>query len=196
MKFVLKCTMMFDKKEARKLARRRLADFPEEYIAASNSGIKEAVTSLPEYAGAKQVFAYYSVGREVDTHEIIADALRQGKTVALPIVYGDGIMEYAVIENMENGLVGGQLSIPEPSQDAPRIKPQEGDFLLVPALRFDERGYRLGQGGGYYDRLLAVCPAFSVGLCREKMIVEDLPLEDHDMSTMCLVTENNTTRLR
>ena len=196
MKSAHKCIMMFDKKEARKLAKQRLADFSEEYIAASNNGIKDAVVNLPEYIEAERVFAFYSVGREVDTHGIIADALSCGKTVALPIVYGDGIMEYAVIENLENDLVGGQLSIPEPSRNAPKIKPQKGDFLLVPALRFDKHGHRLGYGGGYYDRFLAANPVFSVGLCREQMIMEDIPLEDHDMSAACLVTEEKITRLR
>ena len=195
MKSVHKCIMMFDKKEARKLAKRRLADLPEEYIDSSNNGIKEAVIALPEYTEAECIFAYYSVGREVDTHGIIDDALSRGKTVALPVVYDEGIMEYAVIENIANDLVSGQLSIPEPSKDAPKIKPQEGDFLLVPALRFDKHGHRLGYGGGYYDRFLAANPVFSVGLCREKMIIDDLPLEEHDMSTICLVTEKKTTRL-
>ena len=192
----LRCIMIFDKKAERKLARQMLSDFPEEYINSSNAKIAEAVTALPEYIAANRVFAYYSVGREVDTHEVIIDALNRGKTVALPVVYGDGIMEYAVITSLSGNLVGGQLSIPEPDVNAPRITPAEGDFLLVPALRFDEDGFRLGQGGGYYDRLLSGCKAFSAGLCREQMLMPAVPREAHDMGVACLITEKKAARLQ
>lgn len=173
-----------------------LMELPQEYILASDEGITRRVTGLAEYESAARVFAYYSIGREVNTHNIISDALDKGKTVALPVVLGGGAMEYAVIESLEDEFMNGQLSIPEPREGAARISPQAGDFLLVPALRFDKHGFRLGQGGGYYDRLLAGCRAFSAGLCRERMLMADMPLEPHDMAVNCLVTENRVTRLR
>lgn len=173
-----------------------LIELPGEYILDSDEGIVRHVTGLAEYENAARIFAYYSIGREVDTHNIIADALKKGKTVALPVVLGDGVMEYAVMESLRDKFKTGQLSIPEPRAGAARISPQAGDFLLVPALRFDKHGFRLGQGGGYYDRLLAGCRAFSAGLCRERILMEEMPLEPHDMPVNCLVTENRVTRLR
>lgn len=178
-----------NKTETRKASRQMLRELPGDYISMSDSGIAERVVSLPEYSAAEIIFAYYSVGAEVDTHSIILDALGKNKKVALPVVLGGGIMEFALVSGIENNLQSGQLAIPEPGGDAERVSVRDGDFLLVPALRFDLDGFRLGQGGGYYDRLLASCCPFSVGLCRERMLIDQAPREEHDIGVKCLVTE-------
>jgi len=134
------------------------------------------------------------VGREVDTHEIIRLCRVMGKPVALPVVLGGGIMEFALFDGA--GLVPGSLNIPQPGESSERVYPRAGDVILVPALSYDAEGYRLGQGGGYYDRFLSACDAFTVGLCRESMLSSGLPREEHDIPVKCLVTEKRIMRLR
>jgi 5-formyltetrahydrofolate cyclo-ligase len=184
---------MADKAALRTAFRRRLAGLEESYISSSNREICSRVISLPELLSAERVFAYYSVGREVDTHEIIRLCRAMGKPVALPVVLGGGIMEYALFD--DTNLVHGSLNIPQPGRNSERVFPGAGDIILVPALGYDMDGYRLGQGGGYYDRFLANCDAFTVGLCREAMLSDRLPLEEHDMPVKCIVTEKRIMRL-
>jgi 5-formyltetrahydrofolate cyclo-ligase len=82
------------------------------------------------------------------------------------------------------------VPIPEPDDAAPRLEPCPGDLILVPALTFDRNGYRLGQGGGYYDRFLSAHDLFSVGLARDVLLLDDVPRESHDQCVSCLVTES------
>lgn len=185
-----------DKKPVRQELRLRILELPEKYIRASDESITSAVLALPEYKSAERIFAFYSVGREVNTHAIIAAALKAGKTVAIPVVLGGGLMEFAETTGSGDRLKTGQLAIPEPDVDAKRLVPGSGDLLLVPGLSFDLEGYRLGQGGGYYDRLLADCEALSVGLCRNELLCERVLRESHDLPVKLLVTDKITKRLR
>ena len=185
---------MTDKKELRRRTREKIASMSGDYITRSNAGIFSNITALPEFAAAGTVFAYNSVGNEVDTQRIIDLSLELGKRVALPVVLGGGLMEFALVDGADDGFERGQLGIPEPGKDAVRVSPQEGDIVLVPALCYDMDGYRLGQGGGYYDRLLAACPAFSVGLGRQALLMGEAPREVHDLPVKCLVTENGVVK--
>ena len=67
--------------------------------------------------------------------------------------------------------------------------PEKIDLVLVPALAFDKECYRLGHGGGYYDRYLPRTRAFTVGLAREKMLFDRVPREAHDVPVMLVITE-------
>ena len=89
---------------------------------------------------------------------------------------------------------GSVVPIPEPDAEAPRLEPEDGELILVPALAFDLKGFRLGQGGGYYDRFLSAHALFSVGLARDALLLEEVPREDHDCGVSCLVTESRILR--
>lgn len=177
------------KKLLRKEVRSKISALSPQYIVESDAGIYRSVTAMSEFMSAPTIFAYYSIDREVDTQRLIALALELGKTVALPIAMEEGKMEYAVLETPEDTLYKSKLRIPEPDKTARRITPQAGDLLLVPGLCFDFSGYRLGQGGGYYDRYLTACPAFTLGLGRHQLLMEQVPAEIHDLPVLCLVTE-------
>ena len=176
-----------DKKTVRKMIKDEIEELSEEYIMFSNNGIFENFISLPEFENAKTIFAYISEKREPDTERIIRKALEMGKTVALPISYDNGRMEPHIIKNLDE-LVSGKYGIPAPKNDAPILKDEDIELIIVPAVTFDRNGFRLGRGGGYYDRFLEKSEAFSVGLGRERLIRE-IPLLPHDMSVSCLVTE-------
>ena len=176
-----------DKKAFRKAVLQEIEELSEEYIKASDKGIFENIAALPEFVAAKTIFAYISEKREPDTVRIIRKALEMGKTVALPVSYDGGHMEPRVIKSLDE-LVTGKFGIPAPQEDAPVLSVEEIDLIIVPAVTFGKDGYRLGRGGGYYDRFLEKFRGFSVGLGREKL-VREVPTESHDMPVDCLVTE-------
>ena len=179
-----------DKTALRNEIRLRIRDMDLEYREESDEGIFQNLISLPEYAKAETVFAYYSIKGEADTHRFINFALEHDKKVALPVIIGEGIMEFAL--TCGEMVPGALYCIPEPGVDMPRAEPKQSDMILVPALCFDRHGYRLGQGGGFYDRYLEkAAGVFSVGLCREALLMDEVPRQAHDMAVSCVVTEKN-----
>jgi 5-formyltetrahydrofolate cyclo-ligase len=86
------------------------------------------------------------------------------------------------ISDPASELIPGVLGIPEPRPDLPEVDPTTIDWALVPGLAFDEQGFRLGRGGGYYDRLLPLMrpDATCWALCLSCQLVSELPVEAHD----------------
>ena len=177
------------KRAARRALRAQIAALDEKELEKSDEAIYNNLSVLPELQAAERVFLYLSVRREVDTRRLIRSLLDQGKTVALPVSLAEGQMFFA--EYRPGELTEGSIvPIPEPDGDAPKVEPEDGDLILVPALTFDRNGYRLGQGGGYYDRFLSAHELFSVGLARDGLLLEEVPREAHDCAVRCLVTES------
>ena len=130
-----------------------------------------------EHAGS--IFIYVSAGSEVGTHGLIAELLRQGKTVAVPrVMTAQGVMQPIVIQSLDD-LAPGRFGIPEPTtHDVLTTTP---DVAIVPGMAFTRTGERMGQGGGYYDRYLHQHPAaYKVGLCFSEQLADALPCEAHD----------------
>ena len=178
-----------DKAVLRRLVREKIASLPEPYIRESDEAVCAALLALPELKTAKRVFAYFSVGLEVSTRSFIELCFKMGKAVALPVTLPGGIMYFADITSVDAELPPGALGIPQPPGDSEPVKPMESDILLVPALCYDREGFRLGQGGGYYDRYLAGTAVFTAGLCRRKLLAEYLPRLPHDIPVSLVVTD-------
>ena len=86
-------------------------------------------------------------------------------------------------------LVRHRYGMLEPGEDCPLLPPQELALVLVPALCYDRQGFRLGFGGGYYDRWLEGYSGVRIGLCRERVLQDRLPTEPHDQRVDWVVTE-------
>ncbi|MEG0876653.1 MAG: 5-formyltetrahydrofolate cyclo-ligase [Oscillospiraceae bacterium] len=172
----------------------RIRALSPEYLAESDLAIFQSLLSLPEFISAPRVFAYFSIGHEVDTRRLIQYCEKIGKPLALPVDLTELSMSFALIDCPLENLPRGLFNIPEPRAGALRASPNADDIILVPALCYDSRGYRLGRGGGYYDRFLASCPAFSLGLCREALLVPKVPTEDFDLSVNCLISDKRIAR--
>lgn len=143
------------------------------------------------YKNASKIFLYVSFGTEIDTHELIRQALRDGKTVAAPIcVPKDRSMILCELKSFED-LVPGYCNIPTPPADAPRLSPEDLDLVILPGMAFDTDGSRMGFGGGYYDRFIESLPESTpkVALIREAF-VGPVPTEEHDRKADVLITEN------
>jgi 5-formyltetrahydrofolate cyclo-ligase len=176
------------KKALRDALLREITALPAEYIAASDAGILEKLSTLPEFVTAGVILFYYSVNREPDTHRAIELALRLGKTVALPISYRGGVMRAHEVLSAGDP-IPGLHGIPAPPESSRLIEKDEIDLIIVPALSFDGAGFRLGYGGGYYDRYLPGARAYTVGLARRRLLKPSVPREPHDVPVRCVVTE-------
>jgi 5-formyltetrahydrofolate cyclo-ligase len=144
---------------------------------------------LDRLGGRGRIAAYVPVGREPGSLRLL-DALRDGGTeVLLPVVVTDGL-DWARYVGPE-GLVADALGTRAP--DGPRLGAAglaAADAVLVPALAVDRRGVRLGRGGGYYDRALAVAPAAVplIALLHDGELVERLPADAWDRTVTAAVT--------
>ena len=181
------------KKQLRKELMKRESELAPEYIDASNVGIAKNLLSLPEFQAATRIMFFYSIWNEPDTIKLMEHAYSLGKTVALPEMLGAGVMKAREVKSL-NELKPAVFNIPAPTPDMPELSPQELDFILVPSVAYDRCGYRLGHGGGYYDRFLLCTSAFKCGIAREEMLINAVPRGKYDAAVDCLVTEHEIMR--
>jgi 5-formyltetrahydrofolate cyclo-ligase len=156
--------------------------------------ITKRLLALDSYGNASCVMAYASFGSEFETGDFIADALAQGKTLALPRVERDSrVLQLHQVRDPARQLVAGVWGIPQPRADlCPLVSASQLDFVLVPGVAFTRHCERLGYGGGYYDAFIRglarrpplVAAAFSL------QILPALPVSESDQSVDCVVTEN------
>jgi 5-formyltetrahydrofolate cyclo-ligase len=157
-----------------------------------------ALISTDWFQAAHHVMLYQAIRGEVGTDLIAEAALAAGKQLCLPRVEGDGEMQARAWDGKPESLVKGPFGIGEPMGWAPIIEPQRIDLIVVPGIAFDAEGYRLGWGGGYYDRYLAKVRAFGrahlVGISYAFQVVEWLPREPHDIPLDAVVTDHGILR--
>jgi 5-formyltetrahydrofolate cyclo-ligase len=137
------------------------------------------ILKAPEIAAAATIASYISYEFEPSTAEINEAFLREGKRLVLPRINGDQLEWVQWDGNPQNLNTKKKISEPigAPIEDLSNIS-----AIVVPALRIDQSGYRLGQGGGYYDRALAHLNAWKIGLVYAgELNSEALPHESHDI---------------
>lgn len=168
-----------NKKELRRaISEKKRALTPEKMDTASRE-LARQFCALPAYAGAKTVYGYLSYNQEVRTGYVLEQALRDGKRVAVPKVYGEE-MRFIYITDL-SAVAPGSYGIPEPLADEP-VADDPRALVLMPGLAFDGQGNRMGYGGGFYDRFLAREPAHpTVALCYGFQLVKQIPVQEHDV---------------
>jgi 5-formyltetrahydrofolate cyclo-ligase len=125
--------------------------------------------------------AYYPMAGEIWPLRLMAALKAKGHSLALPVMQGkaDPLLFRAWAPGDE--LIAGVWGIRQPAQSQPAVLP---DILLVPLLAFDARGFRLGYGGGYFDRTLRDLrqrkPIVAVGLGLDELEVDAVPHLDYD----------------
>lgn len=181
-----------EKKELRRQVRRELSALPPEQLRRSDGALFERFLALPQVEKARTVFAFWGIpGKEPDTARLIGELLAQGKTVGLPRMLPEHRMEVRRYDP-DKPLVQVSFGISEPGEDCPLLSRGGIDLVLVPAVCYDRRGYRLGFGGGYYDRWLEGFGGFTVGLCRGAVLQDRVPTEAHDARVDLLLTEGES----
>ena len=135
---------------------------------------------------------YVSFGSEVATHEMINRCFNTGKKVVVPLVDKQKrrLIPYR-INSFDHDLTNGTMGILEPKKDRCReVLPKDVDIAIVPGLAFSEDGWRIGYGGGFYDRFLRELKIKTVSLAFEMQIIDHLPFSPHyDVPVGCIVTE-------
>lgn len=169
--------------EAKTALRRQLAAYP----VPDWTPLMEQFLALPQVEKAQAIMLFYGVGREPDTKAVIMQLLNRGKTVALPRCLPERRMEARVVTGLHD-LIPGAFGILEPNLDCPVIERDRIDLILVPNLCCDREGYRLGRGAGYYDRYLDGYRGFTVSLCPETWIQEELPRDEFDQPVDLVLT--------
>ena len=172
-----------------------VAALSPDYCRRADEAICRHIRQSELYRRADVIFCYVGTAREIHTLPLIEAALADGKVVAVPLCTGRGIMEARAICSVEE-LVPGAYGIPEPAPHCPVVPPQALSLALIPCCTGNDRGRRLGYGGGFYDRYLpgTCCPR--VLLCRGALVREDIPAEVHDLPMDWLVTEDGLVACR
>lgn len=152
----------------------------------------EPVEAMRLHAGdlpAGQVVALYSaIGAEMPTEGLAQVLSEQGRTLCLPVVLSRDSPMVFRLWSIGDPLEDDAAGCPAPLELAAEVVP---DLIVTPLVGFDRCGYRLGQGGGYYDRTFAVIPqVLRIGLAFAGQEVERLPVEDHDIRLHGILTEN------
>jgi 5-formyltetrahydrofolate cyclo-ligase len=152
----------------------------------SSGKIQKKIKKIFAFKNAQKIGAYYPVGSEIFTQDIIQELLSQGKQVFLPKVIGEE-MEFRKITSFSS-LEQGSFDIMEPKDDCP--VDNNLDVILVPTVGISPIGVRLGYGHGFYDRFLAENKITTISLTLEKQIIRNIPKSEHDVLIDWIATED------
>lgn len=178
--------MNTDKAAIRRALRARRRELLGEAIEAAAIAVATRVLTFGPYAWARTVAAYIATENEVPVDRVIADAWRTGRAVLLPHQGCDGFTPW--VEGQ--ALVEGRGGIPQP-ETARGGLPAPPAIVLVPLVAWDATGGRLGRGGGFYDRVLAVLdPTITrIGIAYEFQEHCRLPRDTWDVPVHYVITE-------
>ena len=182
---------MNEKAEIRRRVLRVREAMTREEISAGSGVIVKRLADLPGIRRASTMMVFLSCGSEVLLDDFIRWCWLEGKRIAVPLSQPEtrGLIPCR-IEGFGD-LQEGHYRIREPKPGCIRPIPErEIDAVVVPAVAFDRRGYRVGYGGGYYDRFLPGVPqALRIGASFACQIVEAIPADPHDVTVDGIVTE-------
>jgi 5-formyltetrahydrofolate cyclo-ligase len=164
-----------------------------------SESIHSRLFSLPACIAATTVALFVSFKSEVLTDSMIREALRLGKVVAVPFTdRRSNTLLLSSITDYPANLAPGTWGILEPKPDHLRpIALETMDLIITPGVVFDYRGYRVGYGGGFYDKLIRASEKKSifVGLAFELQVVDEVPCDGaHDQPVDIIITEDRVIR--
>jgi 5-formyltetrahydrofolate cyclo-ligase len=179
------------KAELRERMRALRDTIPPDERASLGAVIEERVLRLPAVRDARAITAFHSFGSEVSTASLIELLTTGERRVLLPYLDA-GEMHMAHYRPGDHLAPAGYGAM-EPAVRVP-VPPEEIDVCLVPGLAFDPRGYRVGYGGGYFDRFLPRLDprAVRIGLAFHLQVVPDVPHGTDDQPVDLVVTDAET----
>jgi len=181
-----------EKDEIRKTYREKRAAIDPAEKAKRDGAICRAATSLASYRYAEYILMYAPTDEEIDIMPVALDALSKGKKVAFPRCNPeDHTMDYHIVESPDE-LKIDYFGLREPPSDLPLYDPlsQAGSAVcFVPGLVYDNNGYRLGYGKGFYDRYLSNFGGNIIGVVYSDFILPTVPRGRFDVSIKILLTE-------
>lgn len=177
------------KAELRKQVLQEMKALPLEQKQAMDQALTDQFLKHPFYQEAKVIATYLSFPHEFQTQELIEQALKDGKKVLIPKTYPRGRMDFVVYDPQQ--LVKTSFGLLEPQGDLEVVDASQIDLIHVPGLAFTTEGYRIGYGGGYYDRYLKHFPGHTLSTVYPCQIQDFIP-ENHDIPVEeVLIDEGN-----
>lgn len=176
----------------RELRARRRALTPAQQRLAAQRLIRQLVR-LPGYARVRSVALYWAMDGEINVTPLMHRLLRDGKTVYLPVLQPQRVALWFKPWQPAAVMSDNRFGIPEPQQGR-KLAPWALDWVLLPLVGFDDRGGRLGMGGGFYDRTFAARARWIrqpklIGVAHQCQQVERIPLESWDIPLAAVVTD-------
>lgn len=182
------------KKEFRKKVINLRKEKDKDFIKHNSDIITEKLLQLDCIKNAKTIMLYLDFNNEVSTDNLINHLIDLGKIVASPITLKEERKLIPTqITNLKEGIKYGAYNIREPKPEfSPSIDIKDLDVVIVPAVAYDKNCYRLGYGGGFYDRFLENLreDAVTVGIAFDLQIFNEVPKEPHDAQLDYIVTES------
>ena len=188
-----------EKKHLRKKILALRDALPPEERRKKSASIHLHLFSLPEFIAAQSVAFFVSFRSEVLTESMIREALALPKVVAVPITdLTNKRLLFSRLIDYTGDLAPGTWGIPEPQADRARpIALEEIDLVITPGAVFDQRGQRVGYGGGFYDGVLKSFQKPSVALAYAMQMVEEVPtVSGHDQPVDIIITEDGIIRCK
>ncbi|KXT59444.1 putative 5-formyltetrahydrofolate cyclo-ligase [Streptococcus oralis] len=177
------------KAELRKKILQEMKALSQEQKQAMDRALTERFLKHPFYQEAKVIATYLSFPHEFQTQGLIKQALKEGKKVLIPKTYPKGRMEFVVYDPQQ--LAKTSFGLLEPQGDLEVVEPSQIDLIHVPGLAFTTEGYRIGYGGGYYDRYLEHFTGHTLSTVYPCQI-QEFNLENHDIPVQeVLIDEGN-----
>lgn len=171
--------MIDEKKKLRKLAKeiRKTLDIP-----AVSSVLAAKICSHEAYISAKNVMLYYPVGSEYNFLQLLDD---DSKNFYFPKVCAENLLVCPY--SKDSGFVKSPLNIMEPCSEP--VPTSALDLIIVPALMADKNGYRLGYGGGFYDRFIPQTKAKTICAISSKLCTDSMPATKDDIPVDFVITD-------
>ena len=177
------------KKDLRKSIKEKLAELSVPQYEDLSFQVAQELFNTDEWIDASTIAVTVSKAPEVDTFQIIRKGWEQGKRMVVPKCEPKSrqlnfreLKRFSELESVYYGLLEPIVSETE------SVSPEEIDLVVVPGLAFSKDGYRLGFGGGYYDRFLANYQGNTVSLAFENQMVPEVPVESHDIPVQKIVS--------
>ena len=177
------------KAELRKQVLQGMKAIPQTQKVAMDQALTERLLQHPFYQEAKVIATYLSFPHEFQTQELIEQALKDSKKVLIPKTYPKGCMDFVVYNPQQ--LVKTSFGLLESQGDLEVVDASQIDLIHVPGLAFTTKGYRIGYGGGYYDRYLEHFSGHTLSTTYPCQIQDFIP-EKHDIPVEeVLIDEGN-----
>ncbi|WP_053219197.1 5-formyltetrahydrofolate cyclo-ligase [Virgibacillus senegalensis] len=179
-----------NKKQWRAWAKQLLTDLPVERRKTIETGLANHLFASAYWKQAKTIALTVSQPHEWDTRAIIEQAWKEEKNVCVPKCYPKvpEIVFYHLQSYDQLECVYIDLLEPNPAVSIP-VSRQQIDLMIVPGLLFDKKGFRVGYGGGYYDRYLAGFSKPTVALTSNDQVIDEVPRDTFDIAVDHIVTE-------
>jgi 5-formyltetrahydrofolate cyclo-ligase len=190
----MRFTDQMTKKALRQHLLEQRAALTREQVAALSRGVMENLRALPLWSSLEEALLYAPIRNEVDTWPLLEELWEREIRVLLPRCRrcAPGEMEWAPT-TCSNDLAPGMYAVPEPDpRTCQPVDSLQPDLIVLPGVAFDRHGYRLGYGGGFYDRFLSLpglSRAATIGLAFSFQLVENLPRDPWDRPVTIVITE-------